>query len=104
MSRHTGQRFASALVFAHALANRPAAPRRWQRTNQHPGHIGCWRGEPRHGGSTYLLCIEPGARTGTVEITTRHESSGHRVLAACRSDVSATSWPTTVRGLIKKLL
>ena len=103
VSRDAADRFATVLEFAHALGARPAAPRNWQRTNQHAGHVGCWRGEPRNGGSTYILCVEQATRPGRLDITTRHATSGNRVTAGCRGAVTEAGCAATVRGIIKKL-
>ncbi|HEX3520384.1 MAG TPA: serine/threonine-protein kinase [Solirubrobacteraceae bacterium] len=103
MSRDPANRFATVLEFAHALGARPAASRKWQRTNQHAGHIGCWRGEPRDGGSTYILCVEQTTQPGRLDITTRHATSNSRVTAGCRSAVTEAGCASALRGIIKKL-
>jgi serine/threonine protein kinase len=103
MSRNPADRFATVLEFAHALGARPAAPRTWQRTNEHAAHIGCWRGEPRDGGSTYILCVEQATRPGRLDITTRHASSGKRETAGCRSAITEASCAAAVRSIVKKL-
>jgi serine/threonine protein kinase len=103
MSRNPADRFATVLEFAHALGARPVASRNWQRTNEHAAHIGCWRGEPRGGGSTYILCVEQATRPGRLDIMTRHATSGHRATAGCRSGVAEAGFAAAVRGIIKKL-
>jgi len=103
MSKNPADRFGSALELASALGSRAPAPRRWRQTNEHSGHIRCWRGEPRRGGSTYLMCLTPGATPKRVVITTTHASIGRRISAGCR-EVPASSWPATVRSIIKSLL
>jgi eukaryotic-like serine/threonine-protein kinase len=103
MSRDPADRFATVPEFTHALGARPAAPRNWRRTNEHAGHAGCWRGEPRDGGSTYILCAEGSARPGRLDITTRHASTGRRVSAGCRTAVTEASCAAAVRGIVKKL-
>jgi serine/threonine protein kinase len=103
MSRNPADRFGTVLEFAHALGARPAAPRNWHRTNQHAGHAACWQGEPRDGGSTYILCVQQAARPGRLDITTRHATSGNRVTAGCRSAVTEAGCAAAVRGIIKKL-
>jgi serine/threonine protein kinase len=103
MSRDPSSRFENALDFADKLGGRSAPSRRWKQSNPHAGHLRCWRGEPRGGGSTYLMCLEQGSRANRVSITTRREKSGNRITAGCRTDIPAASWPTAIRGLIKKL-
>lgn len=103
MSTDPASRFENALDFASALGSRSQASRHWRQTQPHPGHLRCYRGEPRGQGSTYLMCLEQGSRANNVTITTRHEGSGKRVTVGCRTDVSAGTWATAVRGLIKKM-
>lgn len=51
MGQAPQDRFATATEFARALGARAAANRRWRRTDDHAGHVACWRGEPESGGS-----------------------------------------------------
>jgi eukaryotic-like serine/threonine-protein kinase len=97
-----GNRFASVTDFAAALGQRPGVIRRWRRTDEHSGHISCWRGEPESGGSTYVLCLEQGARTTQANITTRHLSSGKRVTGGSRT-VPLRTWAQGVRSSIRAL-
>lgn len=87
--------------FAAALGSRTTAKRRWRRTNEHAAHYGCWRGE-RLGGSTYVLCVEQGARASQRLVTTKHLSSGARVPNGGRTCTEKTV-SQAVRGVINKL-
>jgi len=103
MSRDPRDRFASVTEFAEALGRRPEASRRWRRTDEHGGHIACFVGESRSGGSTYVMCLEQGSNAKKAKITTTHEGSGMRVTRGCRDDVAMKSWPQAVRSTITKL-
>lgn len=102
MARDPADRFESAAVFAAFLGNRPAVSRRWWRTDEHGGHLACWRGEPRSGGSTYLLCLEQGARPTQAVITTTHLQSGRKISAGCRT-VPMRSFAQKIRSVIRAL-
>jgi serine/threonine-protein kinase len=94
-------RYQSAAAFAAALGSRSAKPRRWKRTDEHGGHLGCWRGE-QLGRSTYVLCVEPGPTPTRCVISTRHDGSGVRVSGGAR--VCATNRAAqAVRGIIDRL-
>lgn len=97
-----GDRFSTVTDFAAALGARPRVLRRWRRTDEHPGHIGCWRGEPESGGSTYVLCLESGARPTQAVISTRHASSGRSVAVGCRVAPMRT-WGQAVRSTMRRL-
>jgi serine/threonine-protein kinase len=103
MARDPAARFESTLELARALGNRAEAPRRWTRTNPHPGHLACWKGEPRDGGSTLLMCLTQGTKPNRVTITTTHESSGRRQTDGCREEIPENGLSTAVRGIIKAL-
>ena len=94
------KRFANALEFAAALSSRIMPNRRWRRTNVHPGHIGCWEGEPTGSGGAYVLCVEAGSRPSQCQITTVHANSGNRVLRGCRA-APIRSWPQAVRSVMQ---
>jgi serine/threonine-protein kinase len=93
-------RYQAAAAFAAALGSRSTKPRRWRRTNQHPGHLGCWVGEcPAR--STYVLCLEQGATAKQRTVTTRH-ATGTKVPNGSRS-VAASGAMQAVRATIDKL-
>jgi serine/threonine protein kinase len=101
IARNPADRYATIGDFAAALGSRQAVTRKWTRTNEHAGHIGCWRGE-RAGASTYVLCVEPGVKAGSCNVTTRHVRSNARVpngSKACRM----RNWPQAVRAVIRAL-
>lgn len=97
-----GDRFLTVTDFAAALGARPGVARRWRRTDEHSGHLGCWRGEPGSAGSTYILCLEQGVRPAQAVITTRHASSGHRVTVGCGVAPMRT-WGQAVRSAMRRL-
>jgi serine/threonine-protein kinase len=102
MERSPANRYATVTEFAAALGRRPGVARRWKPTDEHTGHIACWRGELQSAGSTYVMCLEQGARPTQAIITTRHLSSGRRVTAGCRSAPMRT-WAQAVRSAMRAL-
>lgn len=96
------RRFASATDMAAALGRRPAVARKWRRTDEHPAHIRCWRGEPVGHGNTYVLCLEAGGRSTQNVVTARHAGSGIRILRGCRT-VHARDWASGTREAIRLL-
>lgn len=102
MARLPADRISSVTAFAAALGNRSPVTRKWRRTNEHIGHLGCWRGEPESAGSTYILCVEQSARPSQCGITTVHAGSGHQVSRGCRT-ASARTWGQAVRSVMRQL-
>jgi serine/threonine protein kinase len=84
MARLPANRFPTTAAFAAELGSRSVPVRRWRRTDEHSGHHACWRGEPRGGGSTYLLCLDDEPNSNKYRITTSHAGSGNRILRGCR--------------------
>lgn len=99
IARNPPDRHATVGAFGAALGSRPAVTRKWTRTNQHPAHIGCWRGE-RAGASTYVLCVEPASRAGSCTIIARHLNSNARVPNGTRP-CRVRDWPRAVRAVIR---
>lgn len=95
-------RFTTALDFAAALSSRTLPDRQWRRTNVHPGHIGCWEGDPTGTAGAYVLCVEAGSRPSQCRITTVHANSGNRVSRGCRN-APGRSWPRAVRSVMQDL-
>jgi eukaryotic-like serine/threonine-protein kinase len=93
-------RYQSVNQLAAALGSRSLPARRWRRTNEHPTHLGCWRGE-RSGHSTYVLCLEQGVTPTRCTVTTVYES-GRRVPGGSRAD-TMSNWPRAVRATIDRL-
>jgi serine/threonine protein kinase len=102
MARDPADRYATVGDFAAALGQRPAVRRRWRRTDEHVGHVACWRGEPQSGGSTLVTCLEQGTRPTQVVITTRHLASNNRVAAGCTTS-TMRAWPQRLRSVMRKL-
>jgi serine/threonine protein kinase len=102
MARDPDDRFSRATDFAAELGKRPSVARTWRRTDEHAGHIRCFRGEPTKRGSTYVLCVEQAARASQVKITTTHASSQRRVTAGCR-EAPRRSWGQAVRAVMDQL-
>jgi serine/threonine-protein kinase len=101
MARDPAHRYESAHAFAADLGNRPSLSRQWTRTDEHPGHLACWRGIPRSG-VEYVMCLEAGATAARRTVTTVAATNGHRVKRGCGS-ATATTWPRVVRRLITAL-
>lgn len=99
MAPNPADRYPTVSEFAGALGGRAAVPRTWFRTNEHAGHIGCWRGE-RSGASTYVLCVESVATRCSV--TARHLKSNARVSGGTRS-CKVKAWPQAVRAVIRSV-
>ena len=95
-------RFASLTDFAAALGRRTPVERRWRRTDEHAGHIACWRGAPVGPGSTYVLCLEYGPRTSQCTIATIHAGSGHHITRGCRT-APIRIWGQAVRSVMRLL-
>jgi serine/threonine-protein kinase len=83
MAGDPADRYQTAAEFAAALGSRSTKSRRWKRTNQHPGHLGCWVGESP-GKSTYILCLEQGPTPRQCTVTTRH-ATGAKVPQGSRA-------------------
>jgi len=101
MARDPASRYASAHAFAADLGNRPSLSRKWIRTDEHSGHIACWRGIPEHG-VTYVMCMEAGSTVARRTITTVSANSGNRISRGC-STATKSTWPAVVRRLITAL-
>jgi len=95
-------RFASVTDLAAALGNRISASRSWRRTDEHAGHVACWRGVRAGGEGTYVLCLEQGPRRSQFTITTAHAASGNRVTRGCRI-APIRSWGQAVRSVMRIL-
>jgi len=102
MSPAPQDRFASATELARALGARATAKRRWRRTDEHPGHVACWRGVPQSSGSTYVVCVEQGQRANEYSITSTHAASGNRIVKGCRI-VTARNLSQAIRAVMNKL-
>jgi serine/threonine protein kinase len=100
MAVDPADRYQTVADFSAALGSRSTRPRRWRRTNEHAGHLGCWRGE-RRGKSTYVLCLEQGATPKQCAVTTRH-STGARVSNGSRTAPMRNA-SQAVRATIEKL-
>jgi hypothetical protein len=103
MARSPGDRFESPAALAEALGHRAAVQRLWSRTDEHPAHLACWRGNPAHGGSTLVLCLEQGAKASEGIITTQHAASGRKVVAGCRT-TPIRSWGRAVRSVMRAVM
>lgn len=105
MATNPAERYASVTDLAASLGSRPPLGRHWMRTDEHMGHVGCWRGEPirrRAGGTTVLLCVMPSTHPRRVEIATVHLPSGRQIRAGCRI-VGLAAWPRAVRAIVDGL-
>jgi hypothetical protein len=101
LARDPAARYGSAHEFAADLGNRPAMPRRWFRTDEHPSHLMCWRGVPDRG-VTYLMCLQPGSTPATRTISTVSTSSSRRISKGCGTATGST-WPRVVRRMMRDL-
>ena len=99
MAQSPNHRYPTMAEFAAALGSRSTKSRRWRRTNEHAGHLGCWRGE-RPARSTFILCLEQ-ATAKQCTVTTRHEH-GARVAngsRTCSVKRAAQAVRATIDGL-----
>jgi len=103
MARIPADRIESATALAAALGNRPAVSRNWVRTDEHPGHIACWRGIPANSGSTYVLCLEAGSQANRRVVAARHASSGKAIKRGSGGSIYTREWPRAIRTAIKNL-
>ena len=102
VARDQADRFGDVASLAAALGSRPAVTIRWRRTDEHAGHLACWRGERPATAGPYLICIETGTRSSQRLITTTLANSGRRVVPCCRTATGLT-WPQVVRSIIRSL-
>jgi serine/threonine-protein kinase len=100
MNPNPADRYRSVNDLAAALGSRSAKSRHWRRTDEHAGHVGCWRGEQK-GRSTYLVCLEQDTKPTRQTVTARHET-GARIHGGSRSCTSS-GWAKAVRATIDKL-
>nr|WP_281380861.1 serine/threonine-protein kinase [Nocardioides panaciterrulae] len=92
-------------VHPHQLSadlGRPITGRRWRRTDEHTGHLACWRGTPTNKGSVYLLCMTPGARTTQRVLTATHATSGNKIHKGCTTAIQS-NWQAAVRRMMRAL-
>jgi eukaryotic-like serine/threonine-protein kinase len=94
-------RYRSVTALAAALGSRSLPERRWYRTNEHAGDIGCWRGE-RAAYSTYTLCLEHDRNPNRCKVTTVHQGTSRRVPNGSRID-RMINWALAVRATIDRL-
>ncbi|MHB1582407.1 MAG: serine/threonine-protein kinase [Acidimicrobiales bacterium] len=102
MAPDPSHRYSNATALAAAAGSRPEVAVRWRRTDEHAGHLACWRGERRSRGGPYLVCLEVGARPSQRVITTRLASSGRRIMRCCRT-TTAGAWAQAVRSVMRAL-
>jgi eukaryotic-like serine/threonine-protein kinase len=100
MAVDPANRYQTVADFSAALGSRSTKPRRWRRTNRHPGHLGCWVGESP-GKSTYILCLEQGATAKQCTVTTRH-ATGAKVPNGSRAAPMRDA-AQAVRAMIHRL-
>lgn len=100
MAVDPADRYQTVAEFSAALGSRSTKPRRWRKTNEHAGHLGCWRGECP-GKSIYILCLEQGVTQKQCTVTTRH-ATGAKVPRGSRT-ASARDAAQAVRTTINKL-
>jgi len=101
MALAPGDRYEKAADFAAALGRRQSVERRWERTDEHAAHLGCWRGTPTASARPMLVCAQPG--TGRkVAIRTSYQPSARTHRAGCR-DTTLASWIAAVRAIITTL-
>lgn len=101
MAAAAGDRFEKATDLAAALGRRLPVTRRWERTDEHAGHLGCWRGMPTTSARPLLVCAEPGSGR-KVAIRATYQPSGRTHSAGCRTTTLA-SWIAGVRAVIASL-
>lgn len=86
----------------NALLGRPHTGRLWRRTDEHTGHLACWRGVVSGPGGDYLLCMEQGSSARQRTLTAKHDGSGNRITKGCGA-ATASTWPAVLRGLMRDL-
>ncbi|NNG38064.1 serine/threonine protein kinase [Flexivirga sp. ID2601S] len=91
---------ATAIEFANSIG-RPIVGRRWQRTDEHGGHIACHRGV-RSGRTDYLLCTLAGAKPTDRKLITTHAENNRKV-ANGTVETTRARWAATVRKLMDRL-
>jgi eukaryotic-like serine/threonine-protein kinase len=100
MKSDPNDRHRSVNDLAAALGSRSAKARRWRRTDEHAGHVRCWKGEQK-GRSTYFVCLEHHTKPMRQTVTARY-SNGARIHGGVRT-CSTSDWALAVRVTIDKL-
>jgi eukaryotic-like serine/threonine-protein kinase len=95
MARDPADRYSNPAEFDAALGDLPAAVRQWRRTDEHPGHAACWRGEAT-GKSDATVCLIPAGRRW--EVAACHQPSGRRITPACRPPGPQSALPRNLRA------
>jgi serine/threonine-protein kinase len=90
----------SALDLANTIG-RPITGRRWQRTDEHPGHLACHRGTRTSRGD-YLLCTHPGPKATDRVLMTTHAGSNRQVSNGTVKTTRA-KWAAATRQLMDRL-
>lgn len=93
-------RYSTVNELSAALGSRSARPRRWLRTDEHPGHLGCWRGTEK-GKADHVVCLEQGSTLKQCTVTGRYDN-GKRIPNATRSSPLRNA-AQAVRATIDKL-
>jgi len=97
MSTDPAARYASAGEFAAVFGNLPTLAREWIRTDEHAGHLGCWRGTSRSS-ATILVCADRGPRR--VQITAVKLPSARRIQNAS-FNVTMSQLAVTLRKIFR---
>lgn len=95
MAKKPDERYPTAAEFDAALGELPAPARTWARTDEHGGHLACWRGV-KPGNQDACVCLE--AVDTRAVVTARHQPSGRRIAAACRGAAAQSVWPRNLRS------
>jgi serine/threonine-protein kinase len=96
MAADPADRYQKAADFDAALGELAASPRYWVRTDEHAaaGHLACWRGQASGKGDLTVCAIPRGTK---FDVLARHDSTGRRITAACRSAVGTSQLSRALR-------
>jgi serine/threonine-protein kinase len=90
-------RYRTAAEFDSALGGLPPVTRRWRRTDEHPGHDVCYRGQST-GKADATVCLVPAGTRW--EVLGQHQPIGRRISAACRGPAPPSAISRNLRAAI----
>lgn len=99
MARDPNDRYDCPASFDADLGLLRAEPRRWQRTDEHIGHHGCWRSAG--GGRDIVICVATSGTRFVVE--GRYAATSRRVPGTLQSPVTAAQLPRRIRAAMNAI-
>jgi eukaryotic-like serine/threonine-protein kinase len=99
IARDPADRFKRPADFDAALGDLPAAYRRnWRRTDEHGGHLACFRGEAAGKTDATVCAVAVGTRW---EVVAQHQPSRRRITTACRPPAPRSAIARNLRAAMR---